>query len=141
MKRYFNTEGQCIPENHYMVRLDQRIKKIKEQYVEQGSYFIINNGRQYGKTTTLWALEDYLADDYLVLSMDFQGITTEEYQDETSFTNAFLKMLIDAIEESKSDLKDTAPLAAFLKKSEAALLSEMFYELSKMCKLSSCRSV
>ena len=137
MKRYFNTEGQCIPENHYMVRLDQRIKKIKEQYVEQGSYFIINNGRQYGKTTTLWALEDYLADDYLVLSMDFQGITTEEYQDETSFTNAFLKMLIDAIEESKSDLKDTAPLAAFLKKSEAVLLSEMFYELSKMCKLSS----
>lgn len=129
--------GTCIPQMHYMVKLDDRLKSIKDEYIDYGSYFAINRGRQYGKTTTLCALEDYLADDYLVLSMDFQGITTEEYQDETSFTNAFLKMLIDAIEESKSDLKDTAPLAAFLKKSEAALLSQMFYELSKMYKLSS----
>lgn len=59
MKRKFNTEGQCAPELHYMVRLDGRMREIKERYVEPGSYFVINRGRQYGKTTTLWALEEY----------------------------------------------------------------------------------
>ena len=29
MRRYFNTEGQCEPDMHYMVRLDDRLKKIK----------------------------------------------------------------------------------------------------------------
>ena len=56
--RKFNTEGQCNPKLQYMVRLDGRMKKIREQYVEQGSYFIINRGRQYGKTTMLLALKE-----------------------------------------------------------------------------------
>ena len=29
MKRYFNTEGQCDPREHYMVRLDERLAQIK----------------------------------------------------------------------------------------------------------------
>lgn len=72
MKRRFNTEAQCNPRYHYMVRIDDRLKKIKEQYVDCGSYFVINRGRQYGKTTTLHALAEYLKPEYLVLSMDFQ---------------------------------------------------------------------
>ena len=43
-----------------MVRLDDRLEKIREDYVEGGSYFVINRGRQYGKTTTLAALEEAL---------------------------------------------------------------------------------
>ena len=39
-----------------MVCLDDRVEKIKKEYVDEGSYFIINKGRQYGKTTTLKAL-------------------------------------------------------------------------------------
>lgn len=60
MRRYFNTEGQCEPEIHYMVRLDDRLDKIKRLFIDRGKYFIINRGRQYRKTTTLCALEDYL---------------------------------------------------------------------------------
>ncbi len=37
MRRYFNTEGQCEPDMHYMVRLDDRLKKIRERYVDGGS--------------------------------------------------------------------------------------------------------
>ncbi len=64
MRKYFNTEGVCIPEKHYMVPLDDRICQIREQYVDPGKYFIINRGRQYGKTTTLRALAEYLKRDY-----------------------------------------------------------------------------
>ncbi len=49
MRRYFNTEGVCRPQIHYMVRLDERLKKIRSRYIERGSYFVINRGRQYGK--------------------------------------------------------------------------------------------
>ncbi len=74
MRRRFNVTGVCNPQRHYMVRLDDRLKEIKENYVDEGSYFVINKGRQYGKTTTLAALETYLEDNYLVLSLDFQEI-------------------------------------------------------------------
>ena len=63
MKRRFNVTGSCSPQRHYMVRLDDRLEKIKEDYVDYGSYFVINRGRQYGKTTTLQALAKYLSGD------------------------------------------------------------------------------
>ena len=43
MQRYFNTEGQCQPDIHYMVRLDERLSKIKRLYIGKGKYFIINS--------------------------------------------------------------------------------------------------
>ena len=49
MKRRFNVTGSCTPQRHYMVRLDDRLKKIKQNFVDYGSYFFINRGRQYGK--------------------------------------------------------------------------------------------
>lgn len=47
--RYFNTEGLCRPEEHYMVRLDDRMEQIKKSLVDRKKYFVINRGRQYGK--------------------------------------------------------------------------------------------
>lgn len=58
MRRRFNITGLCSPERHYMVRLNDRLKKIKEDYIDYGSYFVINRGRQYGKTTTLRSLKN-----------------------------------------------------------------------------------
>lgn len=46
MKRKFNITGACNPQRHYMVRLEDRLKKIKEDFVDEGSYFVINKGRQ-----------------------------------------------------------------------------------------------
>ena len=48
MRKHFNTEGCCYPDEHYMVNPDSRLKKIKEM-VDAGKYFTINRGRQYGK--------------------------------------------------------------------------------------------
>lgn len=69
----FNTTAVCIPSKHYMVDLTDRVREIRK-LVDAGKYFTINRARQYGKTTTLYALRKALADDYTVISLDFQGI-------------------------------------------------------------------
>lgn len=134
MMRYFNTEGLCIPDEHYMVRLNDRLEKIKRLYVDRGKYFIINRGRQYGKTTTLRALEQYLKDEYLVVSLDFQGISTEGFRNEYTFTRAFGKIFAKALagEELVQEISDK-----LLKKQERNTMDEMFDWLSGICKTSS----
>ncbi|MDE6829543.1 MAG: 9-O-acetyl-N-acetylneuraminate esterase, partial [Lachnospiraceae bacterium] len=69
--RIFNTSGDCRLQIHYMVNITERLEKIKAM-VDAGQYFTINRARQFGKTTTLKALEEFLKDDYIVISMDFQ---------------------------------------------------------------------
>lgn len=93
MRRYFNTEGCCRPGIHYMVRLDERLDEIKRLYVDRGKYFVINRGRQYGKTTTLRELAEYLKNDYAVLSMDFQALGTDNFADGPTFVTSFIEYL------------------------------------------------
>lgn len=132
MMRYFNTEGLCRPEEHYMVRLDDRIDKIKKLYVDRGKYFVINRGRQYGKTTTLRALEEYLKGDYLVVSMDFQGIGTEEFVSAETFVYAFAKEFIAVFaDEQKVEL--LKPLMEFLEDNTSKSLRELFVRLNRIC--------
>ena len=59
MSKIFNTTGVCLPEKHYMVDLTSRLEKIKK-LVDNGDYFVINRARQYGKTTILRALAQFL---------------------------------------------------------------------------------
>ena len=70
MAKAFNVTGACIPEEHYMVRLDGRLEEIRE-LVDAGKYFAVNRARQYGKTTVLMALERYLQNVYRVVLLDF----------------------------------------------------------------------
>ncbi len=93
MKRYFNITGACNPQEHYMVNLDSRLAEITE-LIDLGKYFCINRGRQYGKTTVLKALKEYLKDKYLVISLDFQGLSTASYKTESSFVKAFCQQLL-----------------------------------------------
>ncbi|MCM1258403.1 MAG: AAA family ATPase [Roseburia sp.] len=72
MKR-FNVTGVCVPEKHYMVDLSEKVDKIIDNYISQGSYFAINRARQFGKTTILNALEMRLRDDYIVISISFES--------------------------------------------------------------------
>ena len=67
MPKVFNTAAICIPQEHYMVNLDSRVREIKK-LVDAGKYFMINRARQYGKTTTLRALYRNLMKDYYVVS-------------------------------------------------------------------------
>ncbi len=135
MKRRFNVTGLCTPQRHYMVRLDDRLKIIRDDYVEYGSYFVINRGRQYGKTTTLAALEEYLQDDYIVLSLDFQQMGTEDFADAPTFVHAFANILIETLEiNGMRDRKElTEPLAEIMGR-ESNSLKELFMCLSRMCR-------
>lgn len=96
-KRYFNVTGLCNPAEHYMVNLDSRLAEIKE-YVDRGDYFVINRARQHGKTTTLNALQEYLSDEYIVVSMDFQVQMSEmEFSDQNAFSLAFADAFTQAL--------------------------------------------
>ena len=136
--RYFNTEGLCKPNEHYMVRLDDRLDKIKRLYIERGKYFVINRGRQYGKTTTLRALSEYLKDEYAVWSMDFQMMSTADFADEQAFVRSFIQC-IEALASSEEDFAKAVDEKAFhamtlLKKQKKVTMNEMFSCLSKICK-------
>lgn len=136
--RYFNTEGLCDPQIHYMVNLDKRLRAIRERYVEGGSYFVINRGRQYGKTTTLHMLEEYLKNDYFVISLDFQAISTADYQYEYAFTRAFMRMFNETLEEWEAFAAEVQEIIrAFQAVQEKYSLGEMFALLSRVCKAAS----
>ncbi|MCD8129834.1 MAG: ATP-binding protein [Lachnospiraceae bacterium] len=96
MAKYFNVNGLCRPEKHYMVDLSSRLEQIKKM-VDNGDYFTINRGRQYGKTTTLNALAEYLRSDYEVVSLDFQTMSTMSFEDEQAFVAAFSEELLDSV--------------------------------------------
>ena len=134
MKRRFNITGFCSPERHYMVRLDDRLKQIKENFVDYGSYFVINRGRQYGKTTTLRALKKYLADDYIVLSLDFQQIGTGDFADETTFSSAFAEVLLMAFQFGQEDNGRLAEMLKGFIEKKGSGLKDLFACLSNLCK-------
>ncbi|MCC8082276.1 MAG: AAA-like domain-containing protein [Lachnospiraceae bacterium] len=73
MQKRFTVTGLCVPEMHYMVDLSGRVKQIVSEYIEPGMYFTINRARQFGKTTTLFMLEEGMKEDYLVLSLSFEA--------------------------------------------------------------------
>lgn len=101
MKRYFNVAGACNPKYHYMVDLEPRLKEITD-LVERGDYFTINRARQYGKTTTLHALKQYLKEDYLVVSLDFQLFTHGDFESEAAFVSAFARETLAAIDRENA---------------------------------------
>lgn len=76
MKR-FHVTGNCVRDRHYMVDTTEKINTIIEDYIQQGSYFTINQARQYGKTTTLYLLEEKLRETYIVLNLSFES--ADEY--------------------------------------------------------------
>ncbi len=133
--RYFNTEGTCSPREHYMVQLDDRLACIKNTLVDRRKYFVINRGRQYGKTTTLAALEEYLKDDYTVLSLDFQQMGTEDFADAATFAHAFAAILIETLEiNGLGDREELmAPLAEVMDRDHNSL-KDLFIRLSRMCR-------
>ena len=107
MERSFNITGACNPQEHYMVNLDSRLAEIKKM-VDVGKYFVINRGRQYGKTTTLNALENYLSQDYIVVSMDFQFLDASDFENTETFVTAFAQELSELVDGEYQISKELA---------------------------------
>ena len=64
-----------------------------KQSIEREAYFVINRGRQYGKTTTLAALQRYLATEYTAYTailLSFQGVDDESFENAQNFCQMFL---------------------------------------------------
>ncbi len=135
--RHFNTEGVCRPEEHYMVRFDDRLTQIKTDLVDKRKYFVVNRGRQYGKTTTLNALERYLKEEYIVLALDFQLMGTENFVDEAAFVRVFAGAVLEGLAlagaDSRGDLRKT--LEELTDKAAGSSLNELFVRLSVMCRI------
>lgn len=94
MRKEFNITGLCVPQKHYMVNLNSRLIQMKRM-VDKGNYFVISRARQYGKTTTLAALADYLKNEYIVVFMDFQTFGNATYENEDIFARAFAACFLD----------------------------------------------
>ncbi len=136
MGKFFNVTAVCRPQQHYMVDITEKLEQIKAM-VDQGQYFTMNCARQYGKTTTLKLLEKFLKDDYLVISLDFQGLSSEDFQDETSFVKALSDMILKKIKSyGDSDVPKNVEenLREFTKEGKARVrLASLFQSFSDWC--------
>ena len=132
----FKTTGLCNPSKNYMVDITDRLNKIKV-LIDNGDYFTINRARQFGKTTTLAALERYLKDEYVVLRLDFQAIGTADFADEESFVRTLSLLIIRKASKMTlpSEIIDT--FNDFVdREANKARLGELFLLFSKWCELS-----
>lgn len=139
MGKVFNITADCKPNLHYMVDLSSRLEQIKS-YVDRGEYFTINRARQYGKTTTLRALREYLKREYYVVSMDFQvQMSNAKFRSENAFSIAFAKAFIRALQneetENAGEMKKTIRglERAILEDRDSLELVELFQYLSDIC--------
>lgn len=134
MRKFFNTDGYCDPELHYMVNLSSRLNEIKSM-VDAGKYFTVNRARQYGKTTILTALSDFLRDDYEVISLDFQTISYADFNSEQNFVAAFSGELLACTAQLPEEIREKLLIYCNSQPRETTL-SVLFRTLSELCKIS-----
>lgn len=138
MERCFNTEGPCFADEHYMVDIRDRLETITRDYVAKGKYFVINKGRQYGKTTTLMALAQYLCGQgYIAVSMDFQNLVDADFADGKAFVQAFVDRFSTLYKRSCGPEAENllAPLKAFAVdcRDDQVRWSKLFDYFSDLC--------
>jgi len=93
----FNVTGMCVPDEHYMVDIKEKLLQIMN-LVHDANYFTINRARQFGKTTTLASLERLLNDtsDYICVSLSFEGVGLAMFSAEDIFCRKFLAQMARA---------------------------------------------
>ncbi len=132
--RKFNITAACNPDIHYMVDLCARLSDIKGM-IDDGQYFVINRARQYGKTTTLNALERFLSSDYIVVYLDFQFLSHEDFQNASSFVAAFareLRQLRSCRSYMSSEIQERLKMLRSRQEKEY-VLADLFECLSDWC--------
>jgi len=87
--RRFNVTGLCVPDQDYMVDISNKVSQIMVM-VERGDYFTINRARQYGKTTTLWLLEESLKKNCTVIAISFEGVDDGMFENPQAFSQGLL---------------------------------------------------
>ena len=124
----FNITGSCVPHMHYMVDITNKLIEIKK-LVDGGKYFTINKARQFGKTTTRYALKNYLHESYLVINISFEGIGDTIFSEEKNFTNQVFKIFANSVRIIDKELEKE------LKKygDNISSINELSMEITRFC--------
>ena len=99
MIKEFNTTGSCNPVMHYMVDTSKKLAQV-EELISRGKYFTINRARQFGKTTTLKTLFRNMSEQYVVISISFEGVGDLLFNSEESFCAKFKDIVETALKFS-----------------------------------------
>jgi hypothetical protein len=104
MRKEFNINGSCNPDKHYMANVSKKLDAIMK-LVEKGAYFIINRPRQYGKTATLFTIQQLLLQNknYAVISLSFEGVGDAIFQAEEQFVPSFIDILANKIKNWRKE--------------------------------------
>ena len=134
----FNTAGTCRPNEHYMVDITERLEIIRKM-IAKGDYFCINRGRQYGKTTTLTALQNTLEKTGVtVFSLSFEGIAEDSFQNLNTILFKLIQKINDCIlwDEVKNISETSKVLLSELEKNAGASIDDVVFSrtISKVCK-------
>ena len=92
--KYFNTEGKCYPDEHYMVDISRQASDVV-RLIDQRKYFTINRPRQYGKTNMLSYLANLLQNKYYMINISFENSGIGAFSSE----QVFMEYLSDRIVE------------------------------------------
>jgi hypothetical protein len=98
----FNVTGVCNPTMHYMVDITSKIEKIIREYIEPSAYFVVNRARQFGKTTMLSLLEQRLQNEYITISISFEG-KEEFFASQEVLAGGVCLLLSDALRSYNAD--------------------------------------
>jgi hypothetical protein len=129
--RYFCTTGLCVPDKHYMVDISGKIAQIKEM-VDRGLYFTINRARQYGKTTALYQLEKTLFNEYCCISISFEGLGDESFENSKIFCATFMELVQRALRFAS--LADDESYISKWMDTSVENFSSLSTHISKLCK-------
>lgn len=137
MSKIFNTSADCKPALHYMVDIEERLIKIKAM-IDCGDYFTINRARQYGKTTTIKALGNYLEKSYTVISLDFQKLSHKDFETEYFFVQALSREILKKSNLKKKISPNIREQLQYLEygKNKDIRLADLFDCFSKWCETS-----
>ena len=122
----FNVTGLCVPDKHYMVNTEKKISVIMD-FIRDGKYFTINRARQFGKTTTLYLIEQCLkkSNDYVCIRLSFEGAGFSMFETADLFCREFLMQASEALMSSDpafahqwldDAVNDFAPLSRHISK-------------------------
>ncbi len=129
--KQFNTTGFCLPNRHYMVDVTERVEGIRKM-IEHGDYFCINRGRQYGKTTTLKAVQHFLEDEYLVLSISFEGLGQSNMESDEAVARTFVKILDFQLRYTSIDSRIKEIVESSMNQPNYSLM-DLSYTISDFC--------
>ncbi|MBO0802916.1 MAG: ATP-binding protein [Nocardiopsaceae bacterium] len=93
--RYFNTQGECRPADHYMLPAAARLPDAR-LWVRRQEYFLIHAPRQSGKTTSLTALASELTAEGEHVAVRFSCESGEPGPDDIGLTEL---RVLDAIRD------------------------------------------